>query len=40
MAVMSIKQARKFVKETELTDNELAELLAMMEELAWMLLKE
>ncbi len=38
MAVLSVVQARKYVKDTNFTDEQLAQTLALMEEVAWTLL--
>ncbi len=38
MAVLSVVQARKYIKAADFTDDQLAEMLAIMEEFAWMLL--
>lgn len=38
MAVLSVAQARKYVKDTTFTNEQLAEMLALMEEFAWTLL--
>lgn len=40
MAVLSVAQARKYVKDVNFTDEQLAEMLALMEEFAWTLLNE
>lgn len=40
MAVLSVAQARKFVKGETLTEEQLAEMLALMEEFAWTLLNK
>ena len=37
---MSLEEARKYIKKTDLTDEQLKNLLELMEELAWMLLNE
>jgi len=38
MAIMSVSDARKYLKHTKLTDEQLAKLVEIMEELAWTLL--
>ncbi len=40
MAVLSVAQARKFIKDETFTDEQLSEMLALMEEFAWTLLNK
>lgn len=38
MAIMSVAEARKILKKSDLTDKQLEELIELMEEIAWQLL--
>lgn len=40
MGVLSIAAARKYLPNTNISDSQLSELLALMEEFAWALLAE
>ncbi len=40
MAVLSVAQARKYIKSADFTNDQLAEMIAIMEEFAWMLLNK
>lgn len=40
MAIMSVEDARKILKKSDLTDKQVKSLLELMEEIAWQLLEK